>query len=413
MVLAAVTLDDKYELESGRIYLTGAQALVRLPMLQRLRDQAAGLNTACFVSGYRGSPVHNVDRELWRARKFLSKHHIQFQPAVNEDLAVSSIWGSQQAGVQPDAKFDGVYGMWYGKGPGLDRSIDAMRHANLIGTSKHGGVLAVVGDDHGMKSSDVPATCEPTFIDLQMPILYPANVQEVLDLGLYGWAMSRFCGAWVGFKIVADAVDASASVHVDPHRVEIVIPDDIRFPPDGVNLRIPDLWTDQEPRLVQHKIRAALAFGRANRINRVALESPRPRLGIVASGKAYLDLRQALHEFGLDEKRAAEAGITIYKVSMPYPMDGEDIRRFATGLEEVLVVEEKRRVIETQVKDALYALPDGKRPRVVGRTDESGTLLVPEIGELTPDDVTRALGRRLQPFHASERVNARMAFLDA
>ena len=413
MTLAAVTLDDKYELESGRIYLTGAQALVRLPMLQRLRDQRAGLNTACFISGYRGSPVHNVDRELWRARKFLSKHHIQFQPAVNEDLAVSSIWGSQQAGVQPDAKFDGVYGMWYGKGPGLDRSIDALRHANLIGTSKHCGVLAVVGDDHGMKSSDVPATCEPTFIDLQMPILYPANVQEVLDLGLYGWAMSRFCGAWVGFKIVADAVDASASVHIDPHRVEIVIPDEFRFPADGVNLRIPDLWTDQEPRLVQHKIRAALAFGQANRLNRVALESPRPRLGIVASGKAYLDLRQALHEFGLDEKRAAEAGITIYKVSMPFPMAADDIRRFATGLEEVLVVEEKRRIIETQVKDAIYALPDGKRPRVVGRTDESGALLVPEIGELTPDDVTRALGRRLQPFHASERVTARMAFLEA
>ncbi|MFO0997739.1 MAG: indolepyruvate ferredoxin oxidoreductase family protein [Alphaproteobacteria bacterium] len=413
MTLAKVSLDDKYEFESGRIYLTGAQALVRLPMMQRLRDQTAGLNTAGYVTGYRGSPVHNVDRELWRARKHLAKHHIRFQPGVNEDLAVTALWGTQQAAVQADAIYDGVFGVWYGKGPGLDRSIDAFRHANLVGTSKNGGVLAVVGDDHGMKSSDVPATCEPTFMDLQMPVLYPANVQEVLDLGLYGWALSRFSGAWVGLKIVADAVDASASVEVDPHRVRIVLPEEVAFPPDGVNLRIPDLWWDQEPRLVHHKIPAATLFGRVNALNRVTLESARPRLGIVASGKAYLDVLQALRELGLEGRAAADVGITLFKVSMPYPMDAYQIRQFAYGLEEVIVVEEKRRVIELQVKDALYGLPDEKRPRVVGRSDENGQSLIPEIAELSPDDVTRALGRRLWPFHKSERVTARLAFLDA
>ncbi|MGH6954346.1 MAG: indolepyruvate ferredoxin oxidoreductase family protein, partial [Alphaproteobacteria bacterium] len=216
MALAAVTLDDKYEQESGRIYLTGAQALVRLPMMQRLRDQRAGLNTACFISGYRGSPMHSYDKELWRAKKFLARHHVNFQPGVNEDLAATSVWGSQQVSLYKGAKYDGVFAIWYGKGPGLDRSVDAIRHANLVGTARHGGVLAMVGDDHGMASSDVPATSEPTFADLVMPVLYPANAQEILDLGLHGWAMSRFSGAWVGLKIVADAVDASASVSIDP-----------------------------------------------------------------------------------------------------------------------------------------------------------------------------------------------------
>ncbi|MBM3542727.1 MAG: indolepyruvate ferredoxin oxidoreductase family protein, partial [Alphaproteobacteria bacterium] len=300
-----------------------------------------------------------------------------------------------------------------GKGPGLDRSIDALRHANLIGTHRHGGVLAVVGDDHGMKSSDVAATCEPTFFDLQMPILYPANVQEIMDLGLVGWALSRFSGAWVGFKIVADAIDASSSVLVDPNRVSIAVPNDVVFPPDGVNARLPDLWTTQEPRLVRHKIPAALAFARANAINRAVLDGPRRRLGIVAAGKAYLDVRQALREFGLDDRRAQELGVSIFKVSMPWPMDLGAVRDFARGLEEVLVVEEKRRIIETQVKDALYELPDGQRPRVVGRYDEAGALLVPELGEISSDDVARAVGLRLRPLFESERLKARLAFLEA
>ncbi|MDH3690772.1 MAG: indolepyruvate ferredoxin oxidoreductase family protein, partial [Gammaproteobacteria bacterium] len=413
MALAAVSLDDKYQRERGAIYITGSQALVRLAMMQFARDRGAGLNTACFISGYRGSPMHNVDKELWRAQKFLGPNHIHFQPAVNEDLAATSIWGAQQAPLYSDVKYDGVFAMWYGKGPGLDRSVDAIRHANLAGTSPHGGVLAVVGDDHGMKSSDVPATCEPTFIDLMMPILYPASVQEILDYGLYGWALSRFCGAWVGFKTVADTLDTAVSVDVDPQRVDIVIPEDFPMPADGVHIRLPDPWVNQEPRLRRHKMDAAKAFARANRLNDVVIASPQPRFGIIASGKAATDVSQALTDLDIDSAKAADLGITLFKVAMPHPLDLEPIREFAKGLEEILVVEEKRRIVELGVKDALYVLPDSHRPRVVGRYDETGARLLTEVGELSPDEITRVLAKRIARFHESERIKARLAFLDA
>ena len=412
MALAAVDLDDKYRLEKGRVYMTGSQALVRMAMMQGARDRAAGLETAGYISGYRGSPMHALDQQLWRAGPVVGESHIHFQPGVNEDLAATALWGTQQSGLFGDSNYDGVFGVWYGKGPGLDRSLDAMRHANLAGTAPHGGVLALVGDDHGMRSSDVPATCEPTFMDLMMPVLYPANVQEVLDFGLYGWAMSRFSGVWVGMKMIFESVDTSVSVEIDPGRVEITLPA-FEFPPGGVNIRLPDAWTAHEERLKRYKIPAATAFGRANGLNRVALESPAPRLGIVASGKAYLDLFQALRELGIDEKAAAGLGITIFKVGMPWPIDAGSLRDFGAGLEEVLVVEEKRQVVELVVKDALYSLPESRRPRVVGRYDEDGAPLVPEMGELTPEDVTRALARRLSSFHQTERIEARLAFLDA
>ncbi len=412
MALAAVDLDDKYRLEKGRVYMTGSQALVRMAMMQGARDRAAGLETAGYISGYRGSPMHALDQQLWRAGPVVGESHIHFQPGVNEDLAATALWGTQQSGLFGDSNYDGVFGVWYGKGPGLDRSLDAMRHANLAGTAPHGGVLALVGDDHGMRSSDVPATCEPTFMDLMMPVLYPANVQEVLDFGLYGWAMSRFSGVWVGMKMIFESVDTSVSVEIDPGRVEITLPA-FEFPPGGVNIRLPDAWTAHEERLKRYKIPAATAFGRANGLNRVALESPAPRLGIVASGKAYLDLFQALRELGIDEKAAAGLGITIFKVGMPWPIDAGSLRDFGAGLEEVLVVEEKRQVVELAVKDALYSLPESRRPRVVGRYDEDGAPLVPEMGELTPEDVTRALARRLSSFHQTERIEARLAFLDA
>ena len=328
MALAAVSLDDKYESESGRVYLNGAQAIVRLALLQRLRDERAGLNTAGFVTGYRGSPVHTVDKEMWRAARFLAARHIHFLPGVNEDLAATSIWGSQQATMFPDAKYDGVFAIWYGKGPGLDRSLDAMRHANLAGTAPHGGVLAMAGDDHAMKSSDVPATCEPTFTDLLMPVLYPANVQEILDYGLYGWALSRYCGAWVGFKIVFETIDASASVYADPYRVEIALPEHFEMPPDGVNIRFPDPWVEQEPRLRRYKIEAAKAFARVNRLNHTTLASPRPRFGIIASGKAWLDVRQAMRELGLTDEVAADLGITVFKVAMPHPLEIDSVFEF-------------------------------------------------------------------------------------
>ena len=411
---ATASLDERYERESGALYLTGSQALVRLALMQKARDRRAGLNTGCFISGYRGSPMHNADKELWRAQRFLGRADIHFQPAVNEDLAATACWGSQQINLFPGAKYDGVFAIWYGKGPGLDRSMDAIRHANLAGTSRHGGVLAVVGDDHGMKSSDVPATSEPTFIDLMMPVLYPASVKEILEYGLYGFAMSRFCGAWVGFKTVADTLDTAVSIVVDdPGWPSIVVPTDYEFPPDGVNIRLPDPWANQEPRLRRHKMDAALAFARANGLNRRLVDAREARLGIVASGKAALDVMQALVDLGLDEGAAGALGIRVLKVAMPHPADLDALRAFADGLDEVLVVEEKRRIIETQVKDALFALPDGRRPRVIGRRDENGEPLLSELGELSVDAITRALAHCIGRFHRSERTLERLAFLDA
>ena len=414
MQLAAASLDERYRRESGALYLTGSQALVRLVLMQKARDRRAGLHTGGFVSGYRGSPMHNADKELWRAQPFLDRADIHFRPAVNEDLAATACWGTQQINLFPGARFDGVFAIWYGKGPGLDRSVDAIRHANLAGTSRHGGVLAVVGDDHGMKSSDVPATSEPTFIDLMMPVLYPASVREILEYGLYGFALSRYCGAWVGFKTVADTLDTAVSILIDdPEWPVIVEPEDFELPPDGLHIRVPDPWTGQEPRLRRHKMAAALAFARANRLNRRLVDARTARLGVVASGKAALDVMQALADLGLDETAAAALGLRVLKVAMPHPADLEGLRAFADGLDEILVVEEKRRIIETQVKDALYALPDGRRPRVLGRRDERGEPLLSELGELSVDDITRALARCIGRFHESERIAERLAFLDA
>ncbi|NKB48401.1 MAG: indolepyruvate ferredoxin oxidoreductase family protein [Alphaproteobacteria bacterium] len=411
MSLAEVTLDDKYVRRDGRVYLTGSQALVRLAIVQAERDRDNGLNTACLVSGYRGSPMHNVDREFWRAGALVEANNIQFQPAVNEDLAATAIWGSQQAQLHGDNRYDGVFGLWYGKGPGLDRSVDAIRHANLAGASAHGGVLVAVGDDPAMMSTDTPATSEPTFVDLMMPVLYPASVQEILDYGQIGWAMSRYCGSWVGFKTVSDTVDTAASVDADPGRPNIVIPDDFKMPPGGLNIRLPDPWHDQEARQTAHKLAAARSFARANGINRALIQAPRTRLAIIASGKAALDAHQALHELGLDDQTAMQLGISLFKIGMPHPLDGHEIYAFTNGAEQVLVVEEKRRVVETQVKDLLYVLPEGSRPAVVGRGDENWNPLVSGRGELTPDDIAKAIAKRIAHFHTSDQMAARIAFL--
>ena len=413
MHLRSVTLDDRYTSRAGPTYVTGSQALVRLAIVQRLRDAAAGRETACFISGYRGSPLHNLDKELWRAGRHAAENRIHFLPAINEDLAATAVWGTQQVGAFGDALLDGVFAMWYGKGPGIDRSIDAIRHAHLAGTAPWGGVLAVVGDDHALTSTDTPAAHETLFADLMMPVLYPASIHEIIDYGLYGWAMSRFTGAWVGFKLIPDTVDAAAAVEADPLRPAIVSPDEVEMPPGGFHLRIPDSWHDQEPRLRDHKLAAALAFARANRLNRVTLASERPRTGIIATGKAWTDVRQALFELGLDDVTAGELGITVLKLAMPYPFDAVTVRDFAAGLEEILVVEEKHRLTELHVRDALYGLPDGLRPRVVGRLDESGEALLPACPEYTPDALTRVIARRIAHYHTSDRIAARLAFLDA
>ncbi len=413
MSLAAVSLDDKYTLESGRVYLNGVQALVRLPMMQRQRDLKAGLNTACFVSGYRGSPLAGLDQAFWRAKRFVEKNHIQFRPAVNEDLGATAIWGSQQLGLFPGAKYDGVYAMWYGKGPGVDRSGDVFRHANLAGSAAHGGVLLLAGDDHTCKSSTTAHQTEFAFMDAMIPVLNPAGVQEFLDLGIHGWAMSRYGGCWVAFKTVAETVDSSASVFVDPHRIEIVRPADFEMPEGGLNIRWPDPPLDQEYRLHRHKIYAALAYARANRLDVVAIEAPKARLGIVTCGKSYLDVRQALDDLGIDDALAAEIGIRLYKVGMTWPLEPEGVRAFAAGLEEILVVEEKRALIENQLKEQLYDWRAETRPRVIGKFDQDRELILPSYDELSPARIARVIAARIGRFHASPRVAERLAFLEA
>jgi indolepyruvate ferredoxin oxidoreductase len=413
VTLAAVSLDDKYVRRDGRICLTGSQALVRLTLLQAERDRAAGLDTACLVTGYRGSPMHNVDREFWRAGALVADRNIHFQPAVNEDLAATAIWGSQQAQLHGDARHDGVFAMWYGKNPGLDRSVDAIRHANFAGTSRHGGVLAVVGDDPAMMSTDTPATSEPTFVDLMMPVLYPADVREILDYGQLGWAMSRFCGSWVGFKTISDTVDTTVSIDADPGRLAIATPVDFAMPSGGLNIRLPDPWLEQEARQSNFKLQAAVAFARANALNRPLVAAPRPRLVVIGSGKTAIDAWQALADLGIDDAEAARIGITLFKLAMPFPLDAREIGALVRGAEEVLVVEEKRRVVETQIRDILFDLPQGERPRVVGRADAVGAPLVPGVGELSPDDIARALARRIAAFHDGARIGERLAFLDA
>ncbi len=413
MALAAVTLDDKYVLERGRVYLTGTQALVRLPMMQRHSDKIAGLNTSCFISGYRGSPLGGLDLALWSARRFLEKSRVHFQPAINEELGATAVWGSQQINLFPGSRYDGVFAMWYAKGPGVDRSGDALKHGNAAGSSRFGGVLLLAGDDHTCKSSTLPHQSEYAFMDAGIPVLNPSGVQEILDLGLYGWAMSRYSGCWIAFKTIAETVDSSASVDIGPERIEIVEPDDFEMPPGGLNIRWPDQPLDQEYRLHKYKLYAALAFARANRLDRIVIDSTRPRFGIVTTGKSYLDVRQALDDLGIDEAHAAEIGIRLYKVAMSWPLEREGIRHFAEGLEEILVVEEKRAVIENQFKEQLYNWRADVRPRVIGKFDENRDWILPSNGELTPARIARVIAERIARFHTSPRVAERLAVLEA
>lgn len=408
MVMKNVKLDDKYTQATGRVFLTGTQALARLPMLQRERDQAAGLDTAGFISGYRGSPLGGFDQTLWQAREFLEQHNIHFKPGINEDLAATAVWGSQQVNMFEGARYDGVFGMWYGKGPGVDRSGDVFKHANHAGTSRHGGVLAIAGDDHGCKSSTLPHQTEYAFVDAMIPVLNPAGVQEIIDLGLYGWALSRFSGCWVALKTIAETVDASYSTSIDPERVQIVYPD---IDNTDLHARWPDKPIEQEMRLHNGKLDAALAFARANRLNRITLDSAHPRLGIVSTGKSYLDVLQALDDLGIDEELASQIGLRLYKVGMSWPLEPHGIREFAGGLNEVLVVEEKRGLIEDQLTSQLYNWHSDDRPVVVGKHDENGSWLLPATGELTPAVIARAIAARISRFFTSERMERRLQFL--
>ncbi len=424
----AISLDDKYTRERGRVFLTGTQALIRLPMMQRQRDLAAGLNTAGFISGYRGSPLGSVDQTAMKAKKYLDAHHVRFQPGVNEDLAATSIWGTQQVNLFPGAKYDGVFSMWYGKGPGVDRSGDVFKHANGAGSARHGGVLVLAGDDHAAKSSTNAHQSEHILKACGIPVLYPASVQEYLDYGLHGWAMSRYTGLWVAMKCVTDVVESGATVDVDPDRVQIVLPEDFDMPDGGLNIRWPDAVLDQEARLVNYKWYAALAYARANKLNRVVWDSPHARFGILTAGKAYLDTRQALEDLGIDEQVARDIGLRLYKVGMNWPLEATGVREFATGLEEILVVEEKRQLLEYQLKEELYNWRDDVRPRVVGKFDDTGEWsntrraghgewLLPATYELNPTQVARAIAARISKYFAGhpieQRVRERIAYIES
>jgi indolepyruvate ferredoxin oxidoreductase len=414
MTLMSTDLDDKYQMDAKRIFLSGTQALVRLPMLQHERDRARGLNTGGFISGYRGSPLGMYDHALWRAKSFLQAHNIEFSPGLNEDLAATAVWGSQQVGLFPGAKVDGVFGLWYGKGPGVDRSMDALKHANSAGTSRHGGVLALAGDDHGCQSSTLAHHSEQVFAAALMPVLNPASLQDYLDLGLYGFELSRFSGCWVGFKAISETVESSASIRSDPSRLQIVAPTDFEMPPGGLHIRWPDSPLEQERRLHGPKMAAIAAFARANPVDRIVLDSRPVRLGIVATGKAYLDLRQALAELGITDAVASEIGLRVYKVALIWPLEESGALGFAEGLQDILVVEEKRGFVEDQLVRILYRTAAANRPSVVGKRDDTGAPLLPSEGELTPTMVAAAIVARLRRLgHNSPALEQRLARLEA
>ncbi|WP_309638464.1 indolepyruvate ferredoxin oxidoreductase family protein [Methylibium sp.] len=442
--LETVTLDDKYALACGRAFMSGVQALVRLPMLQRQRDALAGLNTAGFISGYRGSPLGGYDQALWAAKKHLAANQIVFQPGVNEELAATAVWGTQQLDLYPESKkFDGVFGLWYGKGPGVDRCSDVFKHATMAGTARHGGVLAIAGDDHMSKSSTVAHQSDHIFKACGLPVFFPSSVQDILDMGLHAIAMSRFSGVWAAMKTVQEVVESSASVSVDPDRVKIVLPEDFLMPPGGLHIRWPDPPLEQEARLMDYKWYAALAYVRANRLNFNVIEGPRDRFGIIASGKAYNDTRQALADLGLTDDTCRALGIRLHKVGVVWPLEAATTREFARGLQEILVVEEKRQVIEYQIKEELYNWRADVRPNVLGKFDEpegdldrdgpfgghggewsrpnpSENWLLRAKADLTPAIIAKAIAKRLVKLGVvpagsdiGARMQARIATIDA
>ncbi|MEQ9491597.1 MAG: indolepyruvate ferredoxin oxidoreductase family protein [Alphaproteobacteria bacterium] len=411
-----VTIDDKYTLDRGRVFLSGTQALVRLPMMQHRRDVANGLNTAGYITGYRGSPLGSYDQQLWLARRHLEAENIRFQPGINEDLAVTAIWGTQQLNLIGPAKVDSVFSIFYGKGPGIDRSGDALRHANLAGTDPKGGVLALAGDDHTCKSSTTAHASEYALVDAMIPILHPAGVQEILDYGLHGIAMSRFSGAWAALKLIAETVESAASIHVDPDRFKPVLPgpDSFTPPPGGLHIRYPHTALDQEELLHRYKPAAAQAYVKVNRLDRLVISAPKRRLGVVTCGKSYLDVEQALADLGLDHDRAAAMGVSVYKLAMTWPVEPDGLIAFARDHQELFVVEEKRPLIEDQLKRILYNLPENRRPRVVGKTDEKGAPLLPSYNELSPVQVARAIAGRLSQLDGGRKTDLaeRVARLD-
>jgi indolepyruvate ferredoxin oxidoreductase len=401
-----ISLDQKYTQGSGHVFLTGIQALVRLPMAQIRRDRAQGLNTAGFISGYRGSPLGGYDQQLFAARKHLEQYNIKFQPGVNEDLAATAVWGSQQLNLSPGARHDGVVGIWYGKGPGVDRCGDVFRHGNAAGSAKNGGVLCLAGDDHGAKSSTVPHQSDHAFISALMPYLYPSSIHEMIEMGLLGIAMSRYSGCWVGMKVITETVETTAEIDLTDEMTPFVIPTDFEMPEGGLNLRWPDDRFAQDRRLQDYKGFAAIAFARANKVNRVTMDSPNARYGIMASGKSYEDIRQALRELGVTPEVAAKIGLRLYKIGMPWPLEPEGVRQFAVGLEEIFIIEERREIVENQVKQELFNWRDDVRPRIIGKMDDHDKRFLPFAEELSVASLASSLTERLLRLNLNPEIAA-------
>jgi len=399
-----ISLDQKYTQGSGHVFLTGIQALVRLPMAQIRRDRANGLNTAGFISGYRGSPLGGYDQQLFAARKHLEQYNIKFQPGVNEDLAATAIWGSQQLNLSKGANYDGVVGIWYGKGPGVDRCGDVFRHGNAAGSAKNGGVLCLAGDDHGAKSSTVPHQSDHAFISALMPYLYPSSIHEMIEMGLLGIAMSRYSGCWVGMKVITETVETTAEIDLTDEMKPFIIPPDFEMPPGGLNLRWPDDRFDQDRRLQDYKGFAAIAFAHANKVNRITMDSPNARFGIMASGKSYEDIRQALRELGITPEVAAKIGLRLYKIGMPWPLEPQGVREFAVGLEEIFIIEERREIVENQVKQELFNWRDDVRPRIVGKMDEHDKRFLPFAEELSVASLASSLTERLLRLNLNPEI---------
>ncbi len=402
----SVSLVDKYTLKKGYAFMTGIQALVRLPLVQRELDLKAGLNTAGYISGYRGSPLGGYDQQLELNTKLLNEYQVKFQPGVNEDLAATALWGTQQTELGGEGKYDGVFGIWYGKGPGVDRSGDALRHANYAGTSKFGGVLALMGDDHTCESSTTCHQSELAMVDAMIPILNPSGVQEIIDFGIIGWKLSRYSGCWVGLKCVHDTVEATASINVDVDRIKIETPNNFNLPADDLNIRFPDTPQAQEKRMHEYKIDAVRAFCRANKLDRAVWHGGSAKIGIVTVGKSYLDTRLAFEELGIDETEAERLGVRLYKVAMPWPLEPEGILEFAEGLDLIIVVEEKRALIEPQIKEFLYDV--SRRPKVIGKIDESGESLFRPAGALDANHIAATIARRILTFRTDEKLKKRL-----
>ena len=404
-----VTLEDKYTLDKGRVYVTGTQALVRLPMIQRQIDKKNNLDTSAFISGYRGSPLGMYDKALWTAQKFLKNNEIDFSSGLNEDLAATAVWGSQQPGLISKTKKDGIFGIWYGKGPGVDRSGDAFKHANSAGTSPNGGVVALLGDDHTAKSSTLAHQSEYAMVDAQIPIFNPSNVQELLDFGLLAIALSRYAGVWTSMKCVTATMDSSASVNVDIDRIKLNTPD-FEMPEEGVHIRWPDDVLGQELRLTNIKIPAVKAFVKANSINKIIWNKGNKKIGIISTGKAYAEVRQALSDLSIDEKYAEKLGIHLLKVGMPWPLEESIIEDFSKDFEELIVFEEKRPLLEDQIKKIMFNNPN--RPKhIIGKLDENFNELIPATGELMPDFVSEVLAERIVKKNKDDNISEKLRFI--